>query len=343
MQSRPKSLNKVASFFEGIARFVIRFKWLVILFWIVISILVVHFLPSINSVTNSNNNTFLPASSISQKALKLANVFGQNNIVPSIPVALLSKNGLITSPADQNYVLKLASNLRKVSNVAKIDNAGISKDGLAQELVVVTHSSVNVNHIGLVTNLRRAINATKLPANLEAHLAGSIAVNADNAKNSGHTNGSLQLYSIVFIVILLLLIFKAPLAPLVTLVPPFLVVLISGPIIALAANHGLKVSALAQLLLTVLVLGAGTDYGLFLIFRVREELQGGLSKNEAIIKALGRVGESITFSALTVIAALLSLLFATFELYSNLGIPLAIGIGIMLLGIVALLPKEATI
>jgi len=51
-----------------------------------------------------------------------------------------------------------------------------------------------------------------------------------------------------------------------------------------------------------------------------------------------RVGESITFSAATVIAALLSLLFATFEFYSNLGIPLAIGIGVILLAGLTLLP-----
>ena len=51
-----------------------------------------------------------------------------------------------------------------------------------------------------------------------------------------------------------------------------------------------------------------------------------------------RVGESITFSAATVIAALLSLLAATFEFYSDLGIPLAIGIGVMLLAGLTLLP-----
>jgi len=50
-----------------------------------------------------------------------------------------------------------------------------------------------------------------------------------------------------------------------------------------------------------------------------------------VIAAVERVGESITFSAATVVAALLSLLFATFEFYSNLGIPLAIGIVVMLL------------
>ena len=54
--------------------------------------------------------------------------------------------------------------------------------------------------------------------------------------------------------------------------------------------------------------------------------------------AVTRVGETITFSALTVIAALLSLLVATFQIYPQLGIPLAMGIGTMLLASLTLLP-----
>ena len=57
-----------------------------------------------------------------------------------------------------------------------------------------------------------------------------------------------------------------------------------------------------------------------------------------MVNALTKVGESISFSAFTVIAALLSLLAATFQIYSNLGIPLAIGIGVMLLAGLTLLP-----
>jgi RND superfamily putative drug exporter len=65
----------------------------------------------------------------------------------------------------------------------------------------------------------------------------------------------------------------------------------------------------------------GTDYGLFLVFRVREELRAGRAPHDAVTRALARVGESITFSAATVIAALLTLLLATFGLYSSLGRP----------------------
>src|SRR5581483_2120161 len=59
---------------------------------------------------------------------------------------------------------------------------------------------------------------------------------------------------------------------------------------------------------------------------------------DAVRSALTRVGETITFSAFTVIAALLSLLAATFQIYSQLGVPLAIGIGTMLLAGLTLLP-----
>ena len=79
----------------------------------------------------------------------------------------------------------------------------------------------------------------------------------------------------MFIIILLLLIFRAALAPLITLLPAFIAITIAGPLVAQAAQAGLKVSQLAQILLIVLVLGAGTDYGLFLVFRVREALRRG--------------------------------------------------------------------
>ena len=142
----------------------------------------------------------------------------------------------------------------------------------------------------------------------------------------------------IFILILLLLIFRSALAPFITLIPAFFAVAISGPLVGEAAHAGLKVSQIAQLLLIVLVLGAGTDYGLFLVFRVREQLRNGVDPKEAVVSSVTRVGETITFSAATVIAALLSLLVATFQIYSELGIPLAIGIGTMLLAGLTLLP-----
>src|SRR6202020_2983978 len=141
----------------------------------------------------------------------------------------------------------------------------------------------------LFKNLRSTITAAGPPAGLQVHLAGQLAVNVDQQKQSGNTGNKVQDVSFLFILILLLIIFRSLLAPLITVVPALLSVTIAGPIIGELGNHGLKVSSLSQLLLIVLVLGAGTDYGLFLVFRVRERLRLGDSNKDAVVNALTKV------------------------------------------------------
>jgi RND superfamily putative drug exporter len=136
--------------------------------------------------------------------------------------------------------------------------------------------------------------------------------------------------SVFLILGVLILAFRAVLAPLVALAPAALALALASPLIAESTRLGVQISSLLQLLLTALVLGAGTDYGLFLLFRYRENLSLGLGSDEAVVAAGARVGSSITFSALTVIAALLSLVMASFGLYRGVGPGLAIGVAVVL-------------
>ena len=330
---------RVHAIFGGIGSFAVKFRWLVILVWVVAAVGVPRALPSLSSVTQGNNANFLPASAPSEHALQLAAPLGASTLTP-VPVVAASAQGPLT-PADQAWLSKLEHDLGQVPTVAKVRDLGHSPDGRAAQLQVLSTVSSGGSGSGLTTlvnDMRATISRDGPPPGLAVHLAGAVAINVDQQSKSGSTDSEIQFLSLAFILVLLLLVFRALLAPLVTLIPAFFAVLISGPLVAEAAHHGLKVSPLAQILLIVLVLGAGTDYGLFLVFRVRENLRGGLDKKQAVIAAVERVGESITFSAATVVAALLSLLFATFEFYSNLGIPLAIGIVVMLLAGLTLLP-----
>jgi putative drug exporter of the RND superfamily len=338
VKTQPPVKQRGFQLFEAIGRFSVKFRWLVLLVWLIGTVAAVHSFPSLTSVTQSDNSAFLPASSPTEKAIGLASVFGSANETPITVV--IARSGASLTPADQQTIAQLITALDRVNGVKKVQDHGISPDGQAAELVAEAAggASNNQDPTPLITAMRNAIKGVVLPAGLQVHLAGDTATQADNSKQSGSTNSQVQLASVVFIILLLLLIFRAPLAPLITLIPPIFVVTAAGPLIAELTKTGLKVSSLAQLLLTVLVLGAGADYGLFLIFRVREELRNGLPNREAIVKAMGRVGESITFSAATVMAALLSLLLATFQIYSDLGIPLAIGIGLMLIAGLTLLP-----
>ena len=170
------------------------------------------------------------------------------------------------------------------------------------------------------------------------HTAGTVATRVDTNATSGKTGGQVQWFSIIFVIALLVAVFRSALAPLIAVLPAVVVVLVAERLAAEAAVHGLGVSQIASLLLIVLVLGAGTDYALFLMFRVREEMRAGLPCHEAITYSVGRVGETITFSAGVLIAALLSLATASFSLYSGLAAPLAIAIGLMLLAGLTLLP-----
>ena len=329
--------------FRAIGRFSVKFRWVVLVAWLVAAFAIPHFLPSLASVTQGNNSDFLPASAPSEQAANLAAPFGGTNLIP-VPVVAAVSNGTFTA-ADQAWLATLETDLHQVPTVVKVNDLGLSVaragvNGQAAQLQVL--SDVSQNNQGaqtdLVNNLRAEIKDSSPPPGVQAHLAGALPIQVDQQKQSGNTGNQVEVVAFLFIIILLFLIFRSVLAPFITVIPAVLSVSISGPIVAELANHGLKVSSLAQLLLTVLVLGAGTDYGLFLVFRVRENRRAGQGSHDAVINALTKVGESITFSAFTVIAALLSLLAASFQIYSNLGIPLAIGIGVMLVAGLTLLP-----
>jgi RND superfamily putative drug exporter len=329
---------RIHAIFGGIGAFAVKFRWVVIAAWLIAAIAVPKFLPSLNSVTQGNNSAFLPASAPSEQAAQLAAPFGTTNLIPVPVIAAVSQGTL--NAADTAWLATLQHDLATVPTVVAVHDLGRSADGQAAQLQVLSdvNQGSQPDQTTLVNNLRAQITKARAPSGLQVHLAGQIAINVDQQAKSGNTGNQVEGLSVIFILVLLLLIFRSLLAPLITLIPAFMAVAISGPLVGEAAHAGLKVSVIAQLLLIVLVLGAGTDYGLFLVFRVRENLRDGADPKDAVRSAVTRVGETITFSAATVIAALLSLLVATFQIYSELGIPLAIGIGTMLLAGLTLLP-----
>jgi len=328
----------VRRFFAAIGRFSVRFRWAVVVAWVVATITASHFFPSLASVANASNASRLPADSPGAQAARLAAPFVRPGQTP-VPVVVARDQGTL-SAGTMAAITRLAGRLGTVADVRQVRDLGLSRDRTAALLEV--QAKVNLNADGpaklLVSRLRAAIRAAVLPGGLTAHLAGPVAAQVD-ASQSSHRSANLgEDLSIVFILMLLLLVFRSLLAPLLTVTPAVLVIQLAGPVIGEASKAGLQVSPLTEILLLVLTLGAGTDYGLFLVFRVREELRAGRTPHDAVVHALSRVGESITFSAATVVAALLTLLLAVFGLYSSLGAPLGIAIALMLLAALTLLP-----
>jgi predicted RND superfamily exporter protein len=305
-------------FFASTGRFTVRFRWAVVGTWVAATVLASLFLPSLTSVARQSNTDLQPASSPSLHAARLATPFQGPDQTP-VSVVLARGTGTVTA-ADLTAIGRLTASLAKVTGVQQVRDLGGSPDHKAVQLEVL--AGLNLATPGpaqrLVTGLRQAIAASALPRGLHASLAGPVAAQADASQADQKAVSLGQDLTIAFIVTLLLVVFRSLLAPLLTLAPAVLVTQLAGPVIGAASKAGLQVSSLTQILLLILTLGAGTDYGLFLVFRVREELRAGRAPHDAVSCALARVGESVTFSAATVIAALLTLLLATFGLYSSL-------------------------
>ena len=328
-------------FFAGLGRFSVRFRWLVIGAWIAIAIIASITLPSMGSQVNNDNSQFLPSSAPSQKAATLATPLIGNVSSQSQVIIVASVDGHLT-PADLLAINAMAKTAGEVPGVSDAKVVGVSTDGKAARILVtadVGQSDISAQKT-IIDALQKAANeADNASSGLSFHVAGPIATNVANQAQSNKTGSEVQSLSFLFIIVLLLLIFRSVLAPLITLAPAGIALVISMRFIgALASSSGIKISEITELLLIVLMLGAGTDYGLFLVFRTREELRAGLEPKDAVAHALARVGESISASAATVIFALLTLLLASFGLYHDLGVPLALGIAVMLIAGLTLLP-----
>ncbi len=328
------------AFYRGLGRFTVKWRWVIVAVWLLGTIALVRGLPSLSSQVNDQNTAFLPANAPDVKAADLAQpLLGKESAEPVEIVA--EAGGRVLTPADLAAVDREATLARKIPGILHVQFSGEAP----------SHRAVLLNGLSdaagynpqqaktIVDDVVSSFARARAPAGLRFYVTGQVADGVYQNAQSRTAGNATQLLSIIFIIVLLFLIFRSVLAPFVTLLPAAIVLEVAGSIIGEIASHGvLKVSEVTQLLLIVLVLGAGTDYGLFLVFRVREGIRQGLDPREAVSKAVERVGESISASAGTVIIALLSLLLASFGIYHDLGVPLAIGIATMLVAGLTLLP-----
>jgi putative drug exporter of the RND superfamily len=325
--------------FEALGRFSIKFRWLVVALWLVLPVIATRSLPSLSSVTQTNNAQFLSPTSPSQRAAALAAPFQGKNAGSTAIIVASRLDGPLTA-ADDAAITQLARTVATVPGVTFVGAQGTSQDARARKVLVATSTSIlnEGKTANFVNAIRSDFTTTPTPAGLSLHLTGAMAQSTDAHAAATSTSGNIQKFVLLFVIVLLLIVFRSVLAPAVTLLPAVASLILAGPVIAQASMVGLAVSPVTQQLLAVLLVGAGTDYGLFLVFRTREEIRQGAAPNDAVVKAMGRVGQSITFSAATVIAALLCLLLASFGLYRGIGPSLAIGLTIMLLAALTLLP-----
>lgn len=307
-------------------------------FWVLATLGAVLGLPSLGSVVRNDSSAFLPTSAPSVRAERLARPFVQSGSQTGSLVVVRS-TGPLSSP-DLRAMAGWEADARRTPDVVAVTPGAVSTGGQATTALVQFSTATDGGGSAgaqAVAALRQD-GARDLPPGVQGYVTGSLPVLVDQQAAAGRTAAWVALLSALVILVVLGVAFGSALAPLVALGPAVLALVLAGPLVAESTRVGVQISSLLQLLLTALVLGAGTDYGLFMLFRYKELLGRGVPPRRAVLEAGGRVGGTVVFSALTVVAALCSLLLASFGLYRGVGPGLAIGIVVVLLVDLTLLP-----
>ncbi|HSD76145.1 MAG TPA: MMPL family transporter, partial [Solirubrobacteraceae bacterium] len=173
---------------------------------------------------------------------------------------------------------------------------------------------------------------------LQVKVTGGAGFSADAIKVFENINGTLLLSAVALVFVLLALIYRSPVFLWIPLFSVLAAELLSRGLGWVLTEAGVTVNGQSSSILSILVLGAGTDYALLLVARYREELRRHEDKHEALALALRRAGPAIVASAVTVILGLLCLSVAKVNGTAGLGPIGALGILCAMLAMLTLLP-----
>jgi len=181
---------------------------------------------------------------------------------------------------------------------------------------------------GDVQALQRAGHA----GGVESHVAGVLA--NDVSLPGGGTGESI---GVAVALLVLLVAFGSVIAALMPIATAALAIVAGLALVKLLANV-YAVSPSAPALATMLGLGAGIDYALFIVSRHRERLRDGVPPREAAAAATASAGTSVLWAGVTVVAAICGLAFAGIPLMSSLGFAAAIVVAVSVVAALTILP-----
>ena len=112
----------------------------------------------------------------------------------------------------------------------------------------------------------------------------------------------------------------------------------TGLVLPIVANY-FSVATFAPFLASMIGLGVGIDYSLFVINRYREAMRHGRDPRSAALESVRTSGRAVQFAALTVIIALLGLFVMRIEFFNGIAVAAAVTVFMVMIGALLLLPS----
>jgi len=327
---------------------------LVLLIWFGLSGVGGPLVGRLSEVQKNDNASFLPKSAESTEVSRLATKFTSTDSLPYF-VVIERPDGL--KPADtaavQKYIAGIPSLPFEVKGytfgpyLAAPPAAAVpSKDGKALLVPVQLDAKKAAEVIGTssplfegAAALKASAASTLRPSGLNVYVAGPGGVLADFVTAFAGIDGILLIVALSVVFLILLVVYRSPILPIAVLMTAIFGLAAAATVIfPLAKNNIIDLNGQSQGILSILVVGAATDYSLLLVSRYREELHQHPSKWAAMAVAWKAAVEPIVASAATVILGLLCLLLSQLGSTRGLGPIGALGIAGALVASLTFLP-----
>lgn len=319
----------------------------------------------LTSVQTNDNSAFLPSKAESTKASAIAATFtqGDNTKLPTLVLlegnvdsakfAAINAHLQTLPPQHINYLAKYKGTLDTGIPLSRYLSPNTpllafpSKDGKAILLDLPISSKVAGSTLpdgkpvltAVIKTIRTDMNQWGQQNGFVSHVTGIGALLSDLFGAFGGIDSTLLFATLGVVSFILIFVYRSPVLWILPLLSAMFALSTAGGIIYLLAKHNIvTLNGQSQGILTILVLGAATDYALLLIARYREELHHHESRFNAMRAAYKGIFEPILASGSTVAISLTVLLLSDLSSNRGLGPIGAIGIASAMLTILTLLP-----
>lgn len=326
-------------------------KWIVLVAVLVITGIMGVFSTKLTSVQNNEASSWLPGSAESTKVLDELSQSVDPNDIPTLVV--YHRDGGLTD----DDLAAMEADGKEIAELDGVTDQGVLTPAAAEAAAeqgapvpTLTSEDGEVAYLYFVLNfgtdgwnaIPEAAEEIRDIADIdggEVHLAGYGGQAADSAAAFEGIDTDLIFATLGVVIVILLFTYRSPVLWLLPIICAVVANTIATGLVYLLAKYaGLTVNGQSQAILSILVIGAGTDYALLLVARYREELRRHEDRHEAMAFALHRAAPAIFASAATVAVGMLCLSFAELNSTAGLGPVVAIGVAVTMLVMITLLP-----
>ncbi|MHC9043224.1 MMPL family transporter [Microbacterium saperdae] len=328
----------MSTFLSHVGRFSARFRWVVVVAWLVIfAALIAVFAAGSSSGSAAKAETSIPDSPASLALERMNEEFpaAANSDSVTLQLVFHPDSGDVTDAATATEIASVLAEANDLPGVQSVSNPldparpYISED-LTLAVATLTYGELTEDEEKEYYDAALEIQENAPPV-LGVELGGNLVPLGAPAPGPGEGAG------VIIAFIVLALTFGSLLAAGINLLIAVFGVGV-GLMGILAYGSLFPIGDNSILLASMLGLAVGIDYSLFILSRFRNELRGGRSVNDAVARATGTAGTAVVFAGLTVIVALVALLVANLSFITEMGVAAAFAVLVSVLLALTLLP-----